>query len=134
MAIKELQTRIALKYDSYANWTNTDTEGKGGNLVLLPGELGICEIPAANADSHVAPTVLFKVGGSKYSAADAAEGKGTEGELMKFKDLPWASAKAADVYGWAKKSEADFKTWLSATAGFATDAEVEALREAEIVA
>lgn len=125
--VKTLQTRISLKYDSYDNWSNTEVEGKGGNLVLLPGELGICEVPATNVDSNVAPTVLFKVGGAKYTAEDAAAGKGTEGELMKFKDLPWASAKAADVYGWAKKSEEDFKKWLDKTAGFATDAEVEAL-------
>jgi hypothetical protein len=85
MAIKELQTRIALKYDSYSAWTSAP----GKDLVLLKGELGICEIPSANTDSHVAPTVLFKVGdGSKT-----------------FEKLTWASAKAADVYSWAKASE-----------------------------
>ena len=85
MAIKELQTRIALKYDLYSAWTSAP----GKDLVLLKGELGICEIPSANVDSNVAPTVLFKVGnGSK-----------------KFSELPWASAKAADVYNWAKASE-----------------------------
>ena len=88
MAVKELQTRIALKYDSYENWTKEQPEGSavGKNLVLLAGEIGICEIPSANNDSRVAPTVLFKVG------------DGTK----KFHELPWASAKAADVYGWAK--------------------------------
>ena len=91
MAIKELQTRIALKYDSYENWTKEQPADSivGKNLVLLPGEIGICEIPAANNDSNVAPTVLFKVG------------NGTK----KFHELPWASAKAADVYGWAKASD-----------------------------
>lgn len=89
MAVKELLTRIALKYDSYSAWSDASVAGKGANLVLLNGELGICEIPSANADSNVAPTVLFKVGnGSK-----------------KFSELPWASAKAADVYNWAKASE-----------------------------
>ena len=86
--VKQLNTRIALKYDSYSNWIN----GEGKNLVLLKGEIGICEIPSdftANGDSRVMPTVLFKVGdGSK-----------------KFSELPWASAKAADVYSWAKASE-----------------------------
>ena len=95
MAIKELQTRISLKYDSYAAWTDESVAGKGANLVLLPGEIGICEIPSANAASHVAPTVLFKVGGAKNE----------DGSLKAFKDLPWASAKAADVYGWAKASD-----------------------------
>ena len=96
MAIKELQTRIALKYDSYSNWT----EGSGKNLVLLAGEMGICEIPTANVDSNVAPPVLFKVGGAKYP-----EGHEKAGQLMAFKDLPWASARAADVYDWAKAKD-----------------------------
>ena len=82
MAVKELLTRIALKYDSYNAWTTAP----GKDLVLLKGEIGICEIPTANADSHVAPTVLFKVGNGEAT----------------FENLPWASAKAADVYGWAK--------------------------------
>jgi hypothetical protein len=88
MAIKELQTRIALKYDSYSAWTTAP----GKDLVLLAGELGICEIPAVNGDSRVAPTVLFKVG----------DGTKT------FEQLPWASAKAADVYSWAKATDVTF--------------------------
>lgn len=85
MAIKELQTRIALKYDSYSAWTSAP----GKDLVLLAGELGICHISDANQNSNVVPTVLFKVG----------DGTKT------FEQLPWASAKAADVYSWAKASE-----------------------------
>ena len=85
MAIKELQTRIALKYDSYSAWTTAP----GKDLVLLKGELGICYIGDTNPESHVVPTVLFKVG----------DGTKT------FEALPWASAKAADVYSWAKASE-----------------------------
>lgn len=89
MAIKELQTRIQLKYDSYENW-------KDSELVLLPGEIGLCEIPGTTktvveggktVQVTTAPTVLFKVGNANKTP---------------FKDLPWASAKAADVYGWAK--------------------------------
>jgi hypothetical protein len=109
----EIKTRIALKYDSYANWAANPT------LVLLKGELGICEIPADTTEVaetsegvkskvNTAPTVLFKVGDGK----------------TQFSALPWASAKAADVYSWAKKSEEEFKTWLNTTAGFATDEEV----------
>lgn len=96
MAIKELQTRIALKYDSYAKWTTAP----GKDLQLLPGELGICEIESVNTHSNVAPTVLFKVGGATYPAGHAKAG-----QLMTFEDLPWASAKAADVYSWAKASD-----------------------------
>lgn len=96
MAIKELQTRIALKYDSYVNWT----KAPGKDLQLLPGELGICEIESVNTHSNVAPTVLFKVGGATYPTGHAKAG-----QLMTFEDLPWASAKAADVYSWAKASD-----------------------------
>lgn len=85
MAINELQTRIALKYDSYTAWTTSP----GKDLVLLAGELGICSISDANQGSNVVPTVLFKVG----------DGTNT------FEKLPWASAKAADVYSWAKASD-----------------------------
>ena len=80
---KRLQTRIALKYDTYANWT---AEDKGANLVLLKGEIGLCEIPANNTSATNAPTVLFKVGDG----------------VTPFKTLNWASALAADVYEWAK--------------------------------
>lgn len=92
MAEKTLQTRIALKYDSYVNWTNEEVEGQGANLVLLKGEIGICEIPSGNTAATTAPTVLFKVG---------------DGELP-FKSLKWASALAADVHGWAKSETVVF--------------------------
>lgn len=120
MATNNINTRIALKYDTWSAWNNDTVADAGANLVLLPGEIGICEILTANTDANasVVPTVLFKVGGAKYTAADAASGLGTEGELKKFKHLPWASAKAADVYAWAKaetvalndKNELEFKT------------------------
>lgn len=83
MAIKELQTRIALKYDSFKNWQESD-------LVLLPGELGICTIgttaETGKDEATTNPTVLFKVGDGTTPA----------------KNLKWASALAADVYNWAK--------------------------------
>lgn len=83
MAIKELQTRIALKYDSFENWQKSD-------LVLLPGELGICTIGTTTEtgkdEATTNPTVLFKVGDGTTPA----------------KNLKWASALAADVYNWAK--------------------------------
>ena len=82
MAIKELQTRIALKYDSFKNWQESD-------LVLLPGELGICTIgttaETGKDEATTNPTVLFKVGDGTTPA----------------KNLKWASALAADVYNWA---------------------------------
>ena len=92
MANKELFTRIQLKYDTFANWTNdTLGDGKGAKFVLKAGEIGICAIPsgktAVNGDA-VRPQVMFKVG----------DGTST------FDALPWVSAKAADVYDWAKQA------------------------------
>lgn len=121
MAEKILNTRLQLRIDTYANWTNdTLGENKGANLVLKRGEIGLCEIPSGNAAATTAPTVLFKVG--TYDGENAETKK-------KFSELKWASALAADVYEWAKKPEAEFMTWLDETAGFATDAEVEEIRK-----
>lgn len=142
VTVKTIETRLQLKYDTYANWTNADLgENKGANLVLLKGEIGIVEIEAKRANDPTvqtpAPTVLFKVGDGEH----------------KFSELNWASALAADVYAWAKaetvalaevvvneetgekKQYLQFKTGdvvnhsvdLSA---FATDAEVAALTTA----
>lgn len=79
MAEKVLNTRIQLKYDTYANWTDT-------NPVLKAGEMALATIQTNNAEVQSAPTVLIKVGDGTHN----------------YNDLPWASAKAADVYAWAK--------------------------------
>ena len=126
---KIINTRIQLKYDSYANWSKVDVAGKGGNLVLKAGEIAIAYL----GPSHTTTTpdngshpVLFKVGPGA------------------FKDLPWASALAADVYEWAKKNEVKTEGdgnavtaaaikdgFLTFTKGetFATKTELEALRD-----
>lgn len=90
---KILNTRLQLKYDSYSNWTSeTLGEGKGAKFVLKAGEIGICYLPASYSDGQVSgsnpPQILFKVG----------DGTST------YAQLPWASAKAADVYAWAKQA------------------------------
>lgn len=79
MAEKILNTRIQLKYDTYANWTDA-------NPVLKAGEIALATIQINNAEVQSAPTVLIKVGDGTHN----------------YNDLPWASAKAADVYAWAK--------------------------------
>jgi uncharacterized coiled-coil protein SlyX len=133
MATKTLNTRIALKYDSLTNWLDETKEGLGANLVLLKGELGICEIPAIEDEiSNVAPTVLFKVGGAKYP-----EDHEKAGQLMAFKDLPWVSAKAADVYSWAKASDVVLEgktikfigTDKTITLNYLTEAEVKSITD-----
>ena len=85
MADKTLKTRIKLKYDTLANW-----QGDGADVVLLKGEVAICEVPTggSSVEQVTPPAILFKVG------------DGTK----KFSELPWASALAADVYAWAKAS------------------------------
>ena len=79
---KILNTRIQLKYDTYANW-------KTNNPVLKKGELAIVEIPADNTDASGVvqkPNYLLKVG---------------DGE-KNFLALEFIAAKAADVHDWAK--------------------------------
>ena len=82
MADKILKTRISLKYDTLEHWQHS-------TLGLNKGEIAIVEIPTADTDNKQLPPVMFKVG---------VDGKKT------FNDLNWASALAADVYGWAKQS------------------------------
>lgn len=85
----ELMTRIALKYDSYANWTSK-------NPVLLAGEVAVATIPSGTSvptkgarEMQDLPNVVMKVGdGSSH-----------------YNDLKFVSALAADVYDWAKAAE-----------------------------
>lgn len=80
MAEKTLNTRIKLRYASFSEWQSS-------GVVLLRGEVALCYVEANNAEvKNTAPTVLFKVGDGTHA----------------FKDLQWASARAADVYDWAK--------------------------------
>lgn len=79
---KILQTRISLKYDTYANWHSK-------NPVLLEGEVAVVVVPGSDPVGTISnvPTVLFKVG------------DGTK----QFDSLPWVSGPAGDVYAWAKQ-------------------------------
>ena len=78
---KILQTRISLKYDTYANWHSK-------NPTLLEGEVAVVVVPNSDPVGTISnvPTVLFKVG-------DGAK---------KFDELPWVSGPAGDVHAWAK--------------------------------
>ena len=81
MATTNLNTRISLKYDSFANWT-------ANNPVLLKGEVAIVVVPAETGAVPQEPAVLMKIGDG----------------VLPFNELPFASAKAADIYSWAKAS------------------------------
>lgn len=107
MSQKLLNTRIGLKYDTYANWTRTGTWNEGvftpgdvsttywGSLlsnapydgfIPLKGEVCFFEIPAQTGAVSQEPAILFKVGDG----------------VKNLHSLPWGSAIAADVYAWAK--------------------------------
>ena len=74
MATKTFNTRISLKYDTYANWTTNDP-------VLLAGEAAVCVVPADAGSGLNEPAILLKFGDGTSS----------------FTKLSWASATAADV-------------------------------------
>ena len=85
MAEKILQTRIQLKYDTYANWLTA-------NPILKKGEMAVATIgatPTQVVNSVTTPQVILKIGDGTTA----------------YKNLPFASALAADVYNWAKSSD-----------------------------
>ena len=67
-------TRIMLKLDTFAKWTEN-------NPVLLAGEVALVNIPADSSTGMNEPALMMKVG------------DGTKN----FNSLPWASALAGDV-------------------------------------
>ena len=80
MATTTLNTRIALKYDTLTNWNASE-------FILKKGEVAICSLAnSETAEQSTPPAVLLKVGDGVH----------------KFRELPWTSGLAADVYGWAK--------------------------------
>lgn len=83
MAEKILNTRILLKYDSFANWSTN-------NPVLKAGEMAIATVETNGSDGKPGftnlPNIVLKVGdGTSH-----------------YNDLKFVSALAADVHGWAK--------------------------------
>ena len=105
---KTLNVRIRNKYDSYENWASS-------SLVLEAGEIAIAYTTVdVKVDNGTAkhPALLMKVG---------------DGEKT-FANLPWMSARAADVLS-VCKNEDDLKGFVNgviASAGIATD---EAMQE-----
>lgn len=100
MATKTLKTRIQLKYDTYTNW-NTN------NPILLKGEWAATVIPTTAQDgSSSTPVVMLKVGDGVVDAQGNITG-------TQFRDLPWASALASDVYSWAKKENPDYNDLIN---------------------
>ena len=76
-------SRFQMKYDTYENWVEN-------NPKLLAGEIAIATIATGSSldyDSIPLPQTLIKIGDG----------------INNYKDLPFVSAKAADVYEWAKQ-------------------------------
>lgn len=77
---KVFQTRIQLKYDTYANWS-------ANNPVLKAGEMAIATVAAGEQEMSNLPNIVLKVG------------DGTS----PYNKLKFVSALAADVHEWAKE-------------------------------
>lgn len=99
LSTKTLNTRISLRYDTWSAWSNATVADKGANLILKRGEIAFCEVPSGATVDGVEnpPHILYKVG------------DGTK----KFSELAWGSAKASDVYTWAKESQTQFESRVS---------------------
>ena len=76
---KVFQTRIQLKYDTYANWSTN-------NPVLKAGEMAIATVATGEQSMTNLPNIVLKVGDG----------------VSHYNDLKFVSALAADVPGWAK--------------------------------
>lgn len=86
--ILNLNTRLGLKIDTLENWSKAENQFK-----LLNGEVAIATVAATAGNGLAEPVTMIKIG----------DGTKT------FNELPWAFyAKAADVYGWAKKEHPDW--------------------------
>ena len=79
MATTTFNTRISLKYDTYAQWVEKDPQ-------LLVGEVAVVVVPAETGAVAKEPAVLFKVGDGAH----------------KFSELQFTADLAADVCDWAK--------------------------------
>ena len=77
-----INTRIQLKYDTLSNW-NTST------FKPLKGEVCIAKVDVTQPENSLLQPIMFKVGDGDHT----------------FAELGWTSAKAADVYAWAKAAE-----------------------------
>lgn len=90
--LNKIFTRLQLKYDTLANW-----QAVKDTFTPLAGEVCIAKVEVNDPANKLLDPVMIKVG----------DGTSTWGQL------DWVSAKAADVYSWAKKSEEDFIAWVN---------------------
>ena len=89
--VKTISTRIINRFDTLANWQKHGVE-------LLPGEIALVKVTTQEIDEDTGnvvnvPAILLKVGEADNT-----------GKPVAFDMLPWLSAKASDVYNWAKSA------------------------------
>lgn len=90
MGVQHINTRLKNKIDYLAEWQDS-------SLVLLDGEIALVRVDTGN-------TVTNPITGKDEPDFDILMKVG-DGEKS-FGSLPWLSAKAADVYDWAKEQTA----------------------------
>ncbi len=100
---KTIITRIKNKVDLLSTWQSSPVNDVDSSTRLLDGEIAIVRVPTGTeyidtvtGEKTQEVALLMKVG---------------DGSTV-FSQLPWLSAKASDVYGWAKKSEEEFTAWV----------------------
>lgn len=79
MIEKKFDTRIQHKRDTYAKWMSS-------SLILKPGEFAVAYIPAEAGALQQEPATVVKVGDGEHT----------------FAQLPFLTAKAGDIYAWAR--------------------------------
>ena len=84
MASNTLLTRLVQCVDTTANWAKVDVEGKGGNKVLLKGEIGVEVIPGAEAGDL--STQRFKIGDGVNAWKDLAYAAPSQAEIEAIAD------------------------------------------------
>lgn len=89
MADKTLKTRIILNHDEWQNYAGKTL--KNGEVALI--KVGDTQAPGGVSE----PIWMMKIGDGTTTV----------------QSLPWLVAPAADVHTWAKKTEAEFSTWVN---------------------
>ena len=89
MAENTLKTRIILNHDEWQNYAGKTL--KNGEVALI--KVGTTQAPGGVTE----PIWMMKVGDGTTTV----------------QSLPWLVAPAADVHSWAKKTQAEFSTWVA---------------------
>lgn len=87
MSTKTIYTRVKNKVDSLANWQSSTAPLLAGEIAIVRVATGSTYTNPVTGKNEPVVELLMKVG----------DGTTT------FNNLPWLSAKASDVYNWAKK-------------------------------